>query len=212
MASLHLKKKVETTWSAISGDIRNGEGVANGTIITDTLKDGREFSVVAVHNDAYHENEVSFVFLKCPFRKQMNSDGKNAGGWKESELRAELKEFFALLPDDLRAVIKKKKTVQIINGEKVKCKDKLWIPTEYEMFGESYYGEQSETDTVQFDYFKDRKNRMIAVEGEDDYAWVWLATPHASNATYFCNVSDNGNAYSYYASDSFGVAPGFTIR
>lgn len=212
MAILHLKKEVETSWKAIAGDIRNGEGIATGTVFSDKLKDGREFSAVAVHNDAYHENEVSFVFLKCPFRKQMNSDGKNAGGWKESELRAELKEFFALLPDDLQAVIKKKKTVQIINGEKVKCKDKLWIPTEYEMFGESYYGEQSETDTVQFDYFKDRKNRMIAVEGEDDYAWVWLATPYASNTTHFCYVSLNGGAISGSASYSYGVAPGFTIR
>lgn len=212
MALFIKKQETEISWAAIAENIRNGKKIVPGTIIKDVLKDGREFSVAAVHNDAYHENEVSFVFLKCPFRKQMNSDSENAGGWKESELRAELKEFFALLPDDLQAVIKKKKTVQIINGEKVKCKDKLWIPTEYEMFGESYYGEQSETDTVQFDYFKDRKNRMIAVEGEDDYAWVWLATPSASSTTAFCYVNYGGYASYYGASNSFGVAPGFAIR
>ena len=212
MASIITKAATVTTWGSIAERIRSGEGIENGTIIEDTLKDGRKFSVVAVHNNPYHENEVAFVFASCPFRKGMNRTNTNAGGWKGSDLRKELKEFFELLPDELQAVIKKKKTVQVINGEEVKCKDKLWIPTEYEMFGESYYGEQSETDTVQFDYFKDRKNRMIPVDGEEDYALVWLATPYASNTTSFCPVGGGGNAGGYGASTSFGVAPGFTIR
>jgi hypothetical protein len=212
MAILIKKQDAAVSWAEVAEHIRNGEGIPVGTVIRDTLKDGRAFSVVAVHNDPYHINETAFVFLKAPFRKQMNSEYTNAGGWKASEVREELKEFFELLPDDLQAVIKKKKTVQIIGGEKVKCKDKLWIPTEYEMFGECYYSEQTETDTVQFDYFKDRKNRMIAVDGEDDYAFIWLASPCSSNTTNFCYVSNYGGASGNNASNSYGVAPGFTIR
>lgn len=213
MAAIMTTKQCEgVSWGYVAELIQSGKGIEVGTIITDTLKDGREFSVVAIHNNPYHKNEVAFRFVKAPFRCQMYDGNTNEGGWKGSNVREELKNFFELLPDDLQAVIKKKKTMQMLDGKIVKCKDKLWIPTEYEMFGESYYGEQSETDTVQFDYFKDRKNRMIPVDGEEDYALVWLATPHASNTTDFCYVSYHGHAYNIGASTSYGVAPGFTIR
>lgn len=212
MASVITKSAEAASWGGIAERIRNGYGIKVGTVVEDTLKNGKKFSVVAVHNDPYHRNEVAFVFTSCPFKSEMNETNTNAGGFKESLARNRLANFFDLLPDDLQAVIKKKKTVQVINGERVKCKDKLWIPTEYEMFGGSYYGEHTETDIVQFDYFKDRKNRMIPIDGEDGYGWVWLATPCASNAAYFCVVSNGGYAYSNGTSYAAGVAPGFIIR
>lgn len=213
MAAIMTTKQCEgVSWGHVAELIQSGKGIEVGTVITDALKDGREFSVVAVHNNPYHKNEVAFRFVKAPFRCQMYDGNTNEGGWKGSNAREELKKFFELLPDDLQAVIKKKKIVQMLDGKRVKCKDKLWLPTEYEMFGECYYSEQTEADTVQFDYFKDRKNRMTAVEGEDDYAWNWLASPYASSTTYFCLVTGYGDADYSSASNSHGVAPGFLIR
>lgn len=37
----------------------------------------------------------------------------------------------------------------------------------------------------------------------------WERSPNGSNSTYFCYVHSNGNADSYYASNSRGVSFGF---
>ena len=42
--------------------------------------------------------------------------------------------------------------------------------------------------------------------------WWWLRSTYYNNNVYFCGVSNSGNVYTTYsASNSGGVAPGFSI-
>ena len=103
-----------------------------------------------------------------------------------------------------------KKTIQIQNGSTLECEDLLFLPSEYEVHGEEIYAKYNGVDK-QFPFYKERTNRIV-VDEDGDTTWRWLASPSASNTTYFCIVLNGGVADYNYASNSFGVAPGFAIR
>ena len=200
------------SWADFAEMTKAGFRFEIGTKITDTLKDGTEISTVLIHyRDHKDKNEAVFAFERCPFRCEMNDDYTNTGGYEVTKLRKKLAEFFDMLPDELRAVIKKKKIVQTMGDEVHKFKDKLWIPSEYEVFGEEHWGKQEETDVEQFEYFKEPINRVHRVEDECSACGWWLSSPYVSSATIFCAVASAGAAYSGSASGSNGVLPCFLI-
>jgi hypothetical protein len=47
-------------------------------------------------------------------------------------------------------------------------------------------------------------------KGGSAYTW-WERSPYSGNGYFFCLVFSNGNASSYYANSSFGVAFGFCV-
>lgn len=108
-------------------------------------------------------------------------------------------------------MIHKKKTVQVINGERYKCKDYLFLPSEMEMFGECEYSEEQEGEK-QFPYYADKHNRSRTIGKNGCWEFGWLSSPSASYTTYFCIVNYGGNAGYYDARGSYGVAPAFVIR
>ena len=135
----------------------------------------------------------------------MNDDCTNAGGWKASKLRKVLNtEILALLPDDMRAAIKPR----VIDGES----DLLWLASEMEVFGPHDWTENDPDRGEQMAYYKCRGNRIKALGDESKAATSWWErSPCASSATIFCFVNSNGNASSFSASNSFGVAFGFCV-
>ena len=113
----------QATWQQILEDARAGEAAKYAGAETEiTLKDGTTAVLVVAAVNHYKDNELVLVFRDyLSETRPMNEDGGNAGGWKRSDLRKWLnKEFIKLLPDDLQEVIHKKKTVQVINGERYK--------------------------------------------------------------------------------------------
>ena len=201
------------TWKDFAEMTKAGIRMEVGTKITDTLKDGTEFSAVLVHYRMHKDkNEAVFAFERCPFRCEMNDDYTNAGGYEATKLRKKLAEFFDMLPDELQAVIKKKKIVQTMGDEVHKFKDKLWIPSEYEVFGEEHWGKQEETDVEQFEYFKEPINRVHRVEDDCSACIWWLSSPYVSDTTSFCLVGSAGDADGFAACTSRGVLPCFLIR
>lgn len=62
----------------------------------------------------------------------------------------------------------------------------------------------------QFEYFKDRRNR-IKIDEYGDTSWWWLRSFRASNSYYFCAVSSNGSADYGYTDSTLGVCFGFYI-
>lgn len=103
-----------------------------------------------------------------------------------------------------------KKTIQMQNGATFECEDLLFLPSEYEVHGEEIFAKYNGVDK-QFPLYEERMNRIV-VDEDGDTTWRWLASPAASDTTYFCYVDDSGSANSGNASTSFGVAPGFVIR
>lgn len=201
------------TWKEFAEMTKAGTQFEIGTKITDTLKDGTEFSAVLVHYRMHKgKSEAVFAFERCPFRCEMNDYYTNAGGYEATKLRKKLVEFFDMLPDELQAVIKKKKIVQTMDEDVHKFKDKLWIPSEYEVFGEEHWGKQEETDKEQFEYFKEPINRVHRVEDESSACDWWLSSPRVSGAASFCAVTSAGSASNYGVAAPGGVLPCFLIR
>lgn len=143
--------------------------------------------------------------------RPMNKRNTNAGGWKASDMRKWLNAtFFALLPDELQAIIVPRKVVQILNGERVETEDKVFLPSKTQLFGDGPWSEREPEDS-QIDIFKTEKSRVKEC-GDDGTYWYWTSSPNSGNTGYFCNVSIYGGASNGSANTSSGVAPGFCIE
>lgn len=149
------------------------------------------------------------IGLKNCLREEhrMNNDWTNKGGWEATEMRRYLnEEVFAVLPDELQAIIKPR---TLGSGEHT-FEDKLWLFSEAEIFGEQDWTEKEPDRGTQFEYFKDPSNR-VKLDADGDATWWWGLSPYASSSTTFCYVYSYGSAYSLSASLSRGVCFGFYI-
>lgn len=79
-----------------------------------------------------------------------------------------------------------------------------------EVFGEHDWTENDPDRGFQFEYFKDRRNR-IKVDEDGDANWWWERSPGGSGSSNFCIVYGNGNANRNSADPTSGVCFGFYI-
>ena len=142
-----------------------------------------------------------------PMNTKMTSIG---GGWRDSELRKWLnEEFFDLLPDWLQ-----KKIIPVVKksseGEEIiETVDKIFIPSEIEVFGETKFSMEGEGE--QYEFFKDWHNRIKGFKEDKYAAWYWLRSPYSGNYIGFCGVDSGGDYYIRNANLNGGVAPCFAI-
>lgn len=101
-----------------------------------------------------------------------------------------LKKLFRLFPDDLQKVA-----------------SPLRLLREREVFGENQYGNPEECE--QLPRYRKLKNRVKRLNGVP-FSY-WLASPYASNSTYFRYVRSDGSSNYATASYSYGVCFGFDI-
>lgn len=206
----HCESK--SKWSDIARNVsRDSAGYLSvGDCITDRLKDGREFTVEVAAINPYETNTVVLVFKNAIGDHCMNTVAANNGSWRDSEMRRWLnEEFIELLPDELRMAIKPRLISQRQDERILESEDKLWIPSEVEIFGESVCSHSNEDDT-QFELFKDIKNRMKTYADGSPAYW-WERSPDYYGSNIFCSVHTSGSAYSSYADYYNGVAPAFII-
>lgn len=146
----------------------------------------------------------------------MNTTNANAGGWRDSDMRRYAQQVFELLPDDLRAAIVPTKIVQVLNGERIECEDRLFCLSRTQVFGNG--GNERlkamEPEDSQLDIYKRRRNRVKEYgDGSHNrlYCYWWLRSPYTGYATGFNIVASEGYGSSYSASSSSGVCFGFCI-
>lgn len=150
---------------------------------------------------------------------QMNSSETNNGGFPSSSLRSTLDgSIYNALPSDLKAVIKTAYKWYGTGNNTTNGKwsgHKLWLPLTFEMFGESRYSPTTEHTTGnarQYPIFTNNASRIKKMNnGGGSAQWYWLASPYATDATYFCGVHADGSGDGYYASDSGGVCFGLCV-
>jgi len=205
----------EMTWAEIKAAAENGtvrELLSSGDRIPVTLKTGErvEFDV------AYDQKgKLYFVMHDCMAqRRQMNRRATNKGGWAKTALRKEANgEIFDSLPDDLQAVIVPTRIVQVIDGERIVCNDKLFCLSFTQIFGRLDDWEEMqemEPEDTQLDIFTDGRSRVKQTAGAVCY-W-WERSPNVYNSYYFYSVYTSGSpSYYSYAGNSFGVCLGFCI-
>ena len=94
-------------------------------------------------------------------------------------------------------------------GKEERFKLKLWLPSEFEVFGDGWASEVEEGQ--QFELFKDSRNR-VKFDQDGERAHWWLLSVCAGNSTNACNVNNNGNANNWNASNANRVPVCFIIR
>lgn len=162
-----------------------------GDEITVNLKDLGELTLTA---QKVTEEGTYFMFNKAIANRCMNSNGKNKGGFKESDLYKWLNsDFLNLFPDELKERIKD-----------------ISVPTYGQMFGhdDEFYKNFEPDNDEQFELMKDRKNRIF-FDLEDKWCWSWLqnATKKEVSASYFADVGNDGYADYDSAGRDDGVLP-----
>lgn len=205
------KALAESTWAEIKEFAKKRElskVFGKGDQIPVKLKNDEEV-VFTVGRDK--SGKFFFVMEDCLNEtRPMNGINTNAGGWKATDIRTWLnKDFFALLPDDLQEIIVPTKIVQVLDGERVECEDKIFMLSKTQVFGKGPWSEIEPEDT-QLDIFATEKSRVKEC-GDNGTWWYGLRTPQQSKSNNFCMVNRNGNAYNTIADNDRGVAPGFCI-
>lgn len=182
--------------------------LSTGDSVTVTLKTGDN----AVFDVSYDDsNRLWFVSHDClKLAYGMNKSETNAGGWATSAMREYLNhDVFALLPDDLQAVIEPTAIKQVLDGEASESTDKLFSLSRTQVYGKDFWS-QSEPDDIQMSIFKRRFASMKEIPHED--AWFWsLRTPVSDTQNQFWGVNANGSCYGYSANYIGGVMFGFCI-
>lgn len=206
---LILKDFGSLTWKEIISEFKSKGKNAFPTGATKeiALKNGEEYLVQIAHKgksvivgfrDLYgndnnggmpisDDSSFSDDYTKCSLRKWLNGD------------------FFELLPDDFKEIIIPSK----IKVGKKTIEDKVFIPSEFEIFGKKEYGDAEEGEL--FDLFKDWHNRIAGYSDGQYGRWYWLRTKATASADCFCGCYCHGGAGYGIAYGAFGVRPFFTI-
>jgi hypothetical protein len=189
------------------------------------------------YNDA--TPHVVFQFQNVPGIHRMNATDTHVEGYKASEMRKYLVStgdagsgnFYAGLtaagvPDgvvwaprrrvwngftqaekDANATSSTNATVDTIT-------DKLWLPTEREMFGTNTYSSsayENSGNQARLEYYTDNTSRKKydRLPFTTDY---WTASPYHALALRFCHVRSFGDSFATNASMVSGVAPAFCVK
>ena len=139
--------------------------------------------------------------------KKMNNSNTNSGGWTSCAMRStHLPAILAKMPTEaqngIREVNKLTSAGNVSNTIKTTA-DKLFLPSEIEIFGKIVYAKSGEG--TQYDYYK-AGNSPAKHHASNTIEW-WERSPSAKNATYFCSVRSYAN--SSVANTSRGVAFAF---
>ena len=206
-------------WAGIKRIIdahKASEYIHNGDQFEVTLSNN-EVLVFLANVNTYDLDEVDFIPTYClAATRGMNSSNTNVGGWDASAMRQYLNEtFLGMLPADLQAVIGTK-TLQRSAGNQstalVTATDKIWLPTEKEIFGAITYAAGTEAAVQQqYPIFTDANSRVRKQGANGAAVGWWESSPNVSSATNFCFVSTGGTPNIHNASNAHGVLPCFRI-
>lgn len=207
------------TWDGIKNIVNNGkaaEYITNGDQFTVELSNG-ETLVYEANVNTYSLGEVDFIPTYCmATTRQQHTSNTNSGGWNSSDLRTYLNNtFLTMLPEDLQAVISTKPVKATIGSQTNSLQtayDKIWVPTEKEVFGSiTYSGSTENAVNSQYPIFTDAASRVRTQGANGSAVYVWLASPYISSSTHFCIVSASGATSTGAAGSSTGVLPCFRI-
>lgn len=213
-SATYEKTFANCSWAEFVVNVRAGNArkfYKVGDMKTIELKTGEliRVAIAGFYHDITREGvriPVTLTFVDCLNEEfPMNLTATNISGWKGCAMRNEtMLEVFERLPDDLKNFI-------------VACKkdntslDKLFLPSEVEVWGKNVFGED-DVSNKQYEFYKNKHNRIKFCADNEEYSTYWgLRSLCPDNSSSFCMVTSCG-AYSYnYASHSHSIAPCFAI-
>lgn len=159
----------ETTWAALKAAVDNG-AIAQGDLVIFNLKNGEEVAVRATQDK---KGKWFFVLEDCLADEHcMNKRPTNKGAWAACDMRQYLNNtVFALLPDELQALIAPTTIVQIVDGERVETEDKLFLLSKTQVFGKGRWSDREPEDTQLLCFLRE-KDRVKEFFDEVDFLLV----------------------------------------
>ena len=157
----------------------------------------------------------------------MNSSRTNSGGWKSSQMRANIcgtslssysGTIIAVIPAALRAVMKSVTKYTNNTGHSSAASavtastDYFFLLSELEVFGSiSYANSNEKSKQAQYTYYSAGNSKIKYKHNGTTTAAFWLLrSPHASSSDRFALVSTDGTVSNGYGL-SLGFAPGFCV-
>ena len=217
------KKTIEgLTWAEIntlasSGIAKKVLSVGDRKSITLTTNEIIYVKIADFNHDTLSDNTtapITFIMEDC-FKTTypMNSSGTNDGGWKSASLRTTLNStIYNTFPSDLKAVMKTTRKKRYNGGGSVSTlntvDDKLWLPSEMELFGSSSYTGGTAEGTL-YPIYTDNSSRIKKINGSANN--YWTSSAFGSNTNFFVSVYNYGSVYYDNANYSSGVSAGFCI-
>lgn len=173
------------------------------------LDTGGSVTVVCAYSSP---NTARFAFKDCWDEAAMNDEATNKGGYCKSKGRLHvLEDIWPHISPEWQAIIKPRKMVEEIDGERVEYADPLWLLSATDVFGPSEEGYWKDLDdSFQLPIFKRERDRVKECGSEGTYPY-WLRSVYAANSYYFGLVNTDGSASYGSALWSRGFAPGFDI-
>lgn len=206
--NLTTRRTEGTTWKDIAALVAAGS-LKVGDQIEDELLTGEKMVYEVAH---ITEDRMDFISRDTMAERfTWNENGRNTGGFKKSDLCKALNgKAWEQLPEELKAVICERECIQVVDGEEEKFMLKLWLPSEYEVFGEEWFSDAKEGE--QLEIFKDPRNRIkMGGHGGSRADW-WLLSVNGGYSTYACTVSSYGFANDGYCARDFRVPLCFSIK
>ena len=112
------------------------------------------------------------------------------------------------MSDELRAIVKPVwKLTANKNGEIVKSKDYVWLKSEKELYGRTFYSNDGEG--YWYALFMQENFPWFKLNGDNEKDWQWLRSVCAGGTNRFCIVNTDGSPDDFNSGFSYGVAPGF---
>ena len=219
---LHKKTIEGLTWAEINELASNGSAkklltVGDKKKVTLTTNEVIYVKIADFNHDTLSDNTtapITFIMEDC-FKTAyaMNSSNTNSGGWKSAALRTTLNgTIYNTFPSDLKAVMKTTRKKRYNGGGSVATlntvDDKLWLPSEIELFGTYSYTGGSAEGTL-YPIYTDNDSRIKKVNGSANRYWTSSAL--GSYADYFVYVGNIGDVSRRDAYNSYGVSAGFCI-
>lgn len=157
-------------------------------------------------------NTARFVFKDCWDEGVMNDEATNKGGYYKSKGRAHvLVDILPHIAQEWRAILKPRKMVEEIDGERIEYADLMWLLSATDVFGPSEEGYWKDLDdSFQLPIFRRERDRVKECGDEGTYPY-WLRSVRATYSNVFGLVYTDGSYGIGYASYSDGFAPGFDI-
>ena len=206
--NLITRRTEGTTWKDIAALVAAGS-LKVGDQIEDELLTGEKMVYEVAH---ITEDRMDFISRDTMAERfTWNENGRNTGGFKKSDLCKALNgKAWEQLLEELKAVICERECIQVVDGEEEKFMLKLWLPSEYEVFGEEWFSNAKEGE--QLEIFKDPRNRIkMGGHGGSRAGW-WLLSVNGGNSTRACAVDGDGYANGRNCTNDFRVPLCFSIK
>jgi hypothetical protein len=211
LESLTVKGYPDDDWTYGNGKLENS--TTNLTLIVVGINSFKANGTYEGGGEGSEDPHLVFQFKDIPVEHRLNTPAVNAK-YPDTEASAYLVDNFlaglkgAGVPFEEDWIWAPKR---ITFGKIVE--DRLWLPTEWEMFDKQYWGPPAETASNQgrLGYYEENVDRQKKKGGESIAYWLGSAD-FATNGSHYCYVTSDGASKRIRVDTVYGFAPAFCIK